>query len=83
MLKPKKKLPISYEEMERALEERDRRIAEEEREKTEGPLGDGKAVFLADMTDEEYEKYVMEEEKGWGGFIKEVFNLNKNETNRE
>lgn len=46
--------------------------------------GDGKAVFIELGTDEEYEDYVMKEERGWGNFIKKVFNPNDNdETNSD
>lgn len=34
------------------------------------PIGDGGAVFISDATDEEYEEYVHNEEKGWGKFKK-------------
>ena len=74
----------SYEEMERALEERDRRRAEAERKRAEGPLGNGKAVFLEEGTDEDFERFVEEEERGWKGFFNKIRNLNnkdENETN--
>jgi len=51
--------------------------------KSQEALGDGKAVFLELGTDEEYEEYVMKEDRGWGGFIKKIFNPEKNETNNE
>ena len=51
--------------------------------KEEEVKGDGKGVFLEDMTDEEYEDWVMKEEKGWKGFINKVFNLKSNEANDE
>jgi hypothetical protein len=35
--------------------------------------GDGKAVFLSDMTEEEHEDYVHQEERGWGKFYKRYF----------
>ena len=39
-------------------------------------------VFLEEGTEEEYEDYDKKENKGWGNFIKDIFNLdNKNETN--
>lgn len=34
--------------------------------------GDGNAVFLPDMTEEEYEEYVRLEERGWKGFYKKL-----------
>ena len=78
----KMKIMPSYEEMERALEERDRQLAEEERKKAEGPLGDGKAVFMEEGTEEEFDRFVEEEERGWKGFFTKIFNLNnENETN--
>jgi len=48
---------------------------EEERNK-----GDGKAVFLSDMNEEEYQEYVHNEIEGWKGFTNKVvklFKLNK------
>jgi hypothetical protein len=54
----------------------------EEQKKSE-PHGDGKAVFIELGTDDEYEEYVKNEVHGWGGFIKKVFNLNKDETDSE
>jgi len=41
-------------------------------EKSDEPLGDGKAVFLSDMTEEEYEEYQHNVTNGWGGFNKKV-----------
>lgn len=32
------------------------------------PLGDGKAELLTDMTEEEYQEYVRDEENGWKKF---------------
>jgi hypothetical protein len=37
------------------------------------PLGDGKAVFLPEMTDAEYDKYRHEEKRGWGKFYDKLF----------
>ena len=46
------------------------------------PVGDGKAVFLEFGTEDEEEEFVRLEEKGWKGFYKRIFNINKkNETN--
>jgi hypothetical protein len=46
--------------------------------------GDGKAVFMEFGTEDEFEEYRHNEDLGWGGFIKKVFNLNKkDETNNE
>ena len=58
-------------------------MAELKNKESEEVKGDGKGVFLAEMTDEEYEDWVMKEEKGWKGFINKVFNLNKDEANNE
>jgi len=38
--------------------------------------GNGKAVFIADMNEEEYTAYIKNEELGWKGFnkkVKEIF----------
>lgn len=45
--------------------------------KEEEPLGDGKAVFLEDGTEDEFQEYVQNEERGWGSFINKIKNLNK------
>lgn len=39
------------------------------------PSPDGKGVFLSEMDEEEYDKYVYEEERGWKKFINKIFNL--------
>jgi len=36
-------------------------------------LGDGKAEFLSDFTQAEYETYIHEEQHGWGKFYKKMF----------
>lgn len=36
------------------------------------PLGDGKAVFLSDMTEDEYQEYVRNEENGWKKFKEKI-----------
>ena len=41
------------------------------------PLGDGKAVFLSEGTDGEYEEHIENEERGWGEFKRKIFNLGK------
>jgi len=38
---------------------------------------DEKGVFLSEMDEDDYNKYIYETEKGWGKFYKKVFNLNK------
>lgn len=43
--------------------------------------GDGKAVFIELGTDEEYDDYVMKEEKGWKNFYKIIFNPNETNSN--
>jgi len=40
-------------------------------------IGDGKAVFLENGTDDDFEEYERDITKGWGGFYKKVFNINK------
>ncbi len=35
-------------------------------------LGDGQAVFLSDMNEEEAEQYDYEVKKGWKGFLKKL-----------
>lgn len=37
--------------------------------------GDGKAVFLPDMSDEEYKDYDKMENKGWKGFYEKIQQL--------
>ena len=69
----KQKDHLTIEEIKKALMEVER--MEEERNK-----GDGKAVFLSDMNEEEYQEYVHNEIEGWKGFTNKVvklFNLNK------
>jgi|TARA_R100001530_G_scaffold73266_1_gene51665 hypothetical protein len=39
------------------------------------PLGDGKAVFLSEGTDGEYEEHMENEERGWKEFKRKIFNL--------
>lgn len=36
------------------------------------PIGDGNAEFLPDMTEEEYQTYIRDEEQGWGKFRKKL-----------
>jgi len=36
------------------------------------PVGDGKAVFLSDMTEEEYQAYDRNELQGWGKVLKQL-----------
>lgn len=43
----------------------------------EAPLGDGKAVFLSDMSDEEYAMWEEDQVHGWAKFKKKVFNITK------
>ena len=53
---------------------------EVERMEEERNKGDGKAVFLSDMNEEEYQEYVHNEIEGWKGFTNKVvklFKLNK------
>ena len=45
--------------------------------------GDGKAVFIEYGNDEEFDEYVKMEEKGWKGFYKKIFNINKDETDNK
>lgn len=40
-------------------------------------------VFLSEMTDEEYEQYDREVNKGWGSFFKEVLSINKSPNGEE
>lgn len=61
--------PDQLREVADALEE-----ARKERE------GDGNAVFLSDMTEEEYEEYVRLEERGWKGFYKKLGLIKEDET---
>lgn len=37
--------------------------------------GDGKAVYLGDMTDAEYDAYEREDVQGWGDFFKDVLSI--------
>lgn len=39
---------------------------------TNQPQGDGQAVFLSDMTDEEYAAYDRDQQRGWAGFRKKL-----------
>jgi len=39
--------------------------------------GDGRAAFFEDGTEDEYEDFVKNEDLGWRGFIKKVFNPDK------
>ena len=39
--------------------------------------GDGKAVFLSDMTEEEYQEYLHDEVNGWKKFNNKLSNLLK------
>lgn len=45
--------------------------------------GNGKGVFFGDMDADEYHDYILNEEQGWKGFMKKVFNLNNNESNNK
>lgn len=36
------------------------------------PIGDGQAVFLPDMTEQEYEEYLKDEVNGWKKFKKKL-----------
>lgn len=66
------------------LEEAFKLLMEDLKKRKEEPIGDGEGVFLPEMTDEEYEEWVMKEEKGWKGFINKIFNLsNKDEADNE
>ena len=38
-------------------------------------VGNGKAVFLSEMTVHEYDDYVEDVEHGWGKFKRKIFNL--------
>lgn len=46
-----------------------------EEKKVEIPLGNGKAVFLSDMTDEEFAIWEEDQVHGWAKFKKKVFNI--------
>lgn len=48
-----------------------RKVADE-LEKAEAPIGNGNAVFLEDMNEEEYERYEYEQKHGWGSFLKKL-----------
>ena len=48
-----------------------------EKAKEKEPLGDGKAVFLSDGTEEDYQEHDRNVNKGWGPFIKKALNLEK------
>lgn len=48
-----------------------------EREREERNKGDGKAVFLSDMTEDEYIKYLEDEVNGWKKFNNKVSKLFK------
>jgi len=39
------------------------------------PIGDGRAVFLSDMNDDEVERYEYEITHGWQGFINKIKKL--------
>lgn len=43
-------------------------------EKNNEPIGDGQAVFMDDMTQEEYEEYDLMENKKWKKFYDKVKN---------
>lgn len=43
----------------------------------EPPLGDGKAVFLSDMSDHEFMMWEEDQVHGWAKFKKKVFNITK------
>lgn len=45
---------------------------EVERMEEERNKGDGKAVFLSDMNEEEYQEYVHNEIEGWKGFTNKI-----------
>lgn len=50
---------------------------EVEKQEEERLKGDGKAVFLSDMTEEEYQEYVHNEVDGWKKFTNKVAKLFK------
>lgn len=52
-----------------------------EKAKEGEPIGDGKAVFLSDGTEDEYQEYDRNVNKGWGPFIKKALNLKSHESN--
>jgi len=64
-----------------------RKVADElDRIEADVPLGDGGAVFLDDMTEEEFERYEYEQKHGWGSFLKRlglpvINNDDENKTN--
>ena len=41
------------------------------------PIGDGGAVFLSDMNEQEEADFHEKVDKGWGGFYKKVKNIGK------
>jgi hypothetical protein len=45
----------------------------EKKEITPEPEGDGKAVFMEDMTEEEYQDYLHKEKHGWKNFYKTIW----------
>ena len=49
-----------------------RAIADRLEAKQEPTKGSGNAVFLPDMTEEEYQQYIHDEELGWRGFLNKV-----------
>lgn len=38
----------------------------------EAPVGDGKAIYLGDMTDEEYATYERDHVNGWGKVLNKL-----------
>lgn len=56
-------------------EQLDALIAKEAEEIKRKEEGDGKAVYFAAGSEEEYEEYDRLENKGWKGFYKRVFNI--------
>jgi len=54
------------------MEEIKKAIMEVEKDQEQNLKGDGEAVFLSDMSEEEYDKYTHEETNGWKGFTKQL-----------
>ena len=46
-------------------------------DEVEESIGDGKAVFMENGTDDDFEEFDRKENKGWSGFYKKVKNLGK------
>ena len=47
--------------------------------KNKEPIGDGQAVFMDDMTDEEFQDYQTMEVKGWKRFYDKITNIKDEE----